>query len=216
MTISKRLSDAEANTKAGRLAGREAGINQPNSCDQESAFLTAAGEGEGITKANGQRNIDECDREWIDDWANDSEKNKQAQLVKAQYALSGGEVEPWESRSSCGEKRKKIDEYAISKRTKVNAERGYQLPEGDDAANEEQGTSKSSGRESGGDDGEPHAPRSKDRGRRQSRSAVARRQKRSASLPAWPSCPDRYPDHVFDFVRRDLLRYPDGPRGKVG
>jgi hypothetical protein len=63
MTISKRLSDAETDTKVGRLAAREDGVNQPNSCDQESTFLTAAGEGEGITKANGQRNIDECDRE---------------------------------------------------------------------------------------------------------------------------------------------------------
>jgi hypothetical protein len=146
MAISKQLSDAEADTKVGRLAAREAGVNQPNSCDQESAFLTAAGEGEGSTKANRQRAIDECDHEWIDDWANDSEKTSKLQLVEAQYALSGAEVDPWESRSSCGEKRKKIDEYGISKRRKVNAEGGYQVPEGDDAANKEQGTSESSGR----------------------------------------------------------------------
>jgi hypothetical protein len=66
--LSKRVSKAEKAMKAARVEARKAEVEQPNSYDQESNFLTAAGEGEPIIKQHAQFSMDTCNTKRIREW----------------------------------------------------------------------------------------------------------------------------------------------------
>jgi len=50
MNISKKLSEAEEALKIARIKAKEAGVDDPNSCEQKSGFLSVVGEGEPNVK----------------------------------------------------------------------------------------------------------------------------------------------------------------------
>ena len=212
MLISRKLSDAEAAMKAARVEARKAGVNQPNSHDQESDFLTAIDEGEGPAKKKAQWSIDTCDRKRIHEWVNAPNKTSNLQLVEVQYALSGAEVEFWESTSSCGDPkwRAKVDNEKVSrKRRKISSMTDSRIPACQDT---DGGTSGNASNDGGEEDfRSDQTPPLQRRGRPWFRS-VRNRQKRAAS---WPSSPDGYAGYQFDFVHPILMRFPDRPRAKV-
>jgi len=235
--ISRKLAKAEQAMKAARIEARRVGVEQPNSHDQESGFLTEAGEGEGPTKVNAQYSINTCDRKRIREWIEEPNKTSKFDVEEVQYALSGAEVEPWESSSSRGEpnKRKKIEteaENSRRKRRKFESMSSYMLPWPIDANGGESSQGNvdepetnykgqedsepvnahdDSGARSGGIEADSQVPPMQRRGRPRSRS-VPNRQKRAAS---WSSSPDGYAGYQFDFVHPVMMRFPDRPRGKV-
>jgi hypothetical protein len=120
--LSKRVSKAEKAMKAARVEARKAEVEQPFSYDQEFNFLSAAGEGEPIIKQQAQFSMDTCNTKRIREWP--MARESKYQIEELQFALSGADVEVWESGSSCGNasKRKKIDSE--------NQKRKPQVPDG--------------------------------------------------------------------------------------
>jgi hypothetical protein len=119
MMISTELSEAEKNLKRARVEAKEAGVDLPNSRDQESDFLSVPGEGpiQDVSQFP-FGDLGTLDVRRINDWLLATNKTCKFQFVEAQYALSGADVEPWESSSSRGE---------AGIRRKIDGENGYRV-----------------------------------------------------------------------------------------
>jgi hypothetical protein len=119
MMISTELLEAEKNLKRARVEAKEAGVDLPNSRDQESDFLSVPGKGpiQDVSQFS-FGDLGTLDIRRINDWLLATNKTSKFQFFEAQYALSGADVEPWESSSLRGE---------AGIRRKIDGENGYRV-----------------------------------------------------------------------------------------
>ncbi|KAH7069793.1 hypothetical protein BKA63DRAFT_569398 [Paraphoma chrysanthemicola] len=121
---------AKERMKAARLLAAEAGVELPNSYDQESDFLAVPGE--GPTPSRDAEVASHLDRTRVKKWLHEEIATCKLKLVEAQFALSGSDVETWKSSSSRGDvvKRKLEDaEDDANKRRKVDSNTSRRLVE---------------------------------------------------------------------------------------
>jgi hypothetical protein len=129
IAISRKLTQAEQDLQEARLKAKVAGVEDVNREDQESGFMSVAGE--GFSTEDHKYIVDAFDGVPICDWMNDKNKTSKLETVEAQFALSGAEVDVWESSSTRGDagKRKKIDaNNDANKRRKLDAGASRSLP----------------------------------------------------------------------------------------
>ena len=127
--ISKEHTSAKQRMQVARRLAVEAGVNDPNSWDQESGFVPVPGEGPSPSwDAHVAQQFDGIQ---VRRWLNNENATSKLETVEAQFALSGAEVDVWESSSTRGDahKRKKIDAHNDAhKRRKLDAGASRRLP----------------------------------------------------------------------------------------
>jgi hypothetical protein len=129
IAISRKLTQAEHDLQEGRLRAKAAGVEDVNREDQESGFMSVAGE--GFSTEDHRYIVDTFDGVPICEWMDAKNKTSKLETVEAQFALSGAEVDVWESSSTRGDasKRKKIDAHNDAhKRRKLDAGASRRLP----------------------------------------------------------------------------------------
>jgi len=104
------LTVGEEWLKKARLEAKEAGVHDCNSWDQESGFLSVAGEGPDPEDTGYPS--DSRDHEVVMEWLQMPHRSEKMQPSEFKIATSKVSVDPWESHSTRGDssKRKKIDE----------------------------------------------------------------------------------------------------------
>ncbi|KAI4658285.1 uncharacterized protein J4E79_007267 [Alternaria viburni] len=180
------LGVAETSLKKARIEAKEAGVHDCNSWDQESGFLSVAGEGPDPEDTGYMS--DTRDHEVVREWLQMPKGPDFMQPSEFKFATSKVNVDPWESHSTRGDssKRRKIDENVdtwevqsstaySSKRRKIDGDVPWVAPnDSDDSA---YGTAK----EERGDQKQSEGPRKRPR----ARSEVAHK-RRARSFDALP------------------------------
>jgi hypothetical protein len=145
------LTVAEDSLKEARIEAKQAGVNNCNSWDQESAFFSV--DGEGPEPENTEYTSDARDRELVMEWLQMPEEPEIMQPSEFKFATTKDNVDPWESSSSRGDsrKRRKIDQNVdccegqsskaySSKRRKIGGDVLWVTPDGSrDSTTEEEG-----------------------------------------------------------------------------
>jgi hypothetical protein len=108
--LSQRLTRADIWLKKARIEAKEAGVNNCNSWDQESSFLSVDGEGPQPEVA--EFVSDARNRELVMEWLEMPEIPRIIESSEVKFATSEAYVDPWESHSSRGDssKRRKIEQ----------------------------------------------------------------------------------------------------------
>ncbi|KAI4607494.1 hypothetical protein J4E80_009607 [Alternaria sp. BMP 0032] len=179
------LGVAETSLKKARIEAKEAGVHDCNSWDQESGFLSVAGEGPD-PEDTGYLS-DSRDHEVVMEWLQMPHRPERMQPSEFKFATSNVSVDPWESHSTRGDssKRKKIDENVdtweaqsskaySSKRRKIGEDVPRVIP--NDSNDSAYGTAAD-----GGDQKQSEGPRKRPR----ARSEVAHK-RRARSFDAFP------------------------------
>lgn len=108
------LDVAERSLKKAHIEAKKAGVHDCNSWDQESGFLSVAGE--GPNQEDTEYMNDTRGREAVMEWLQMPEGPEIMQPSELKFATSKVNVDPWESYSTRGDssKRRKIDENVDS------------------------------------------------------------------------------------------------------
>ncbi|KAI4951569.1 hypothetical protein J4E86_006985 [Alternaria arbusti] len=180
------LTVGEEWLKKARLEAKEAGVHDCNSWDQESGFLSVAGEGPDPEDTGYMS--DTRDHEVVKEWLQMPEGPEIMQPSEFKFATSKVNVDPWESHSTRGDssKRKKIDENVdtwevqsskaySSKRRKIDGDVPWVAP--NDSNDSAYGTAK----EDRGVQKQSQSPRKRPRAR-----AEVARKRRARSFDAHP------------------------------
>jgi len=180
------LTVGEEWLKKARIEAKEAGVHDCNSWDQESGFLSVAGEGPDPEDTGYMS--DTRDHEVVKEWLQMPEGPDIMQPSEFKFATSKVNVDPWESHSTRGDssKRRKIDENVdtwevqsskaySSKRRKIDGDVPWVAP--NDSNDSAYGTAK----EDRGDQRQSQSPRQRPRAR-----AEVARKRRARSFDALP------------------------------
>jgi hypothetical protein len=99
--ISKEHTSAKQRVQVARRLAAEAGVDDPHAWDQESGFVSVPGE--GPSPSWDAYVTQQFDGNRVRRWLNNGNATTNLELVETQFALSGAEVETWESSSSRGD-----------------------------------------------------------------------------------------------------------------